>query len=93
MYQNGQFAELLSLQGSGLLKNVKTAGTLTKTYEKEIKSYILLLDNNSSKLQFPKDEKDSLSLINPFFIMQLFLIPEKPFNLEIIVSDKVKVNH
>lgn len=100
-YQNGAIVEILTAQGTrcllnllggGSLKYAKALGSVTKAYDKTSKGYIFLMDSSSNcKLQFPKDEKQSLALIQPYLVLQIYLIKGKPFTLELTVLDSSRV--
>ncbi len=63
-----------------------------KTYDKQAKSYVFALDSNSnSRLQFPKDEKHPLALLQQYLVLQIFLAKGKSFALELTVADSSRV--
>jgi hypothetical protein len=43
-----------------------------------------------TKLQFPKEEKQELALVQPFLVFQLFLPVGEPFSIELAVTDTGK---
>lgn len=103
-YQNGQIVEILSplgkmirirfYSGGNSLKNAKTLGLVTKGFEKTVKGYVINVDSsNSSKIQFPKDEKLCLGLLQPYLVLQAFIHKGKSFSLELIVADSTKVKN
>jgi len=47
--------------------------------------------NPNCKLQFPKDDKLSLALLQPFLVLQIFIPKGKPFTLELLIADSSKV--
>lgn len=78
--------------GKTTASSVKLIGPISKTYEKLIKGYAFIMDNNSTcKLQFPKNEKDCLGLIQPYLVLQIYIPKSKSFTLELVLSDPSKV--
>ena len=79
--------------GGSSLKNAKTAGTVNKTFEKQVKGYVFMLDANSScKVQFPKEDKTSLGLLHQYLVLQIYIPKGKNFTLEVAVADSAKVS-
>ena len=78
--------------GANSLKNAKTAGSVTKVYDKALKGYTFDLEVNSkSKLQLPKDDKASLSLTQPYLVLQVLTMSGKQFSFEVVITDNSKV--
>jgi len=72
--------------------NVKIIGPVTKAYEKQIKGYAFMMDSSSAcKLQFPKDEKQYLGLIQPYLVLQIYIPKSKSFTIELLLSDSSTV--
>lgn len=44
-------------------------------------------------MQFPKNDKQELALVQHFLVFQIFLPVGAPFSLEIAVTDTSKVQH
>ena len=92
-YQGGLFLEILSVQGKDLNTKCKILGASTsgdqKEYDKSIKSNVLVLEGEStrSKVIIPRDEKLSLYILQPFLVIQLFVLPGVSFSLEVVVLD------
>ena len=71
-----------------MVNNWKFSGKNVKVYDKELNGYIHYLNNGAlSKMQIPKDEKQSLGLFQNYITFQLFLNTTKSFTIEIAVSD------
>ncbi|CAG9332669.1 unnamed protein product [Blepharisma stoltei] len=58
-----------------------------KSFDKSVKGYIITLDSHTAKLQFPSNERQSLSLVQPYLVLQIFLIPVQSFTLELGLTD------
>ena len=58
-----------------------------KFYEKTVKGYVILIDSHNTKLQIPGSDKLTLSLVQPFLVLQIFILPTQPFTLEIAITD------
>lgn len=84
---------MFSAQGRELLsKKCKVTGsssTIRKQYDKDVKSYVYILEGEptTTKIQFPKDDKLGLFLTQKFLVFQLFLPVGRPFSFEVAVSD------
>ncbi|XP_059169675.1 protein CFAP20DC-like isoform X2 [Physella acuta] len=89
-FQGGPFFELFSLQGRDSMNNWKISNSgIKKTYEKEVKGYILALEGASAttKVQAPKDQKQSLTLVQRFLVLQIYLSKGADFSMELSVTD------
>ncbi|CAG9329797.1 unnamed protein product [Blepharisma stoltei] len=58
-----------------------------KLFEKTVKGYIISLDSHNAKLQLPSNDKQSLALIQPYLVLQVYLTPGQPFTLDLAISD------
>lgn len=58
-----------------------------KFYEKTVKGYVILIDSHNTKLQIPGSDKHTLSLVQPYLVLQIFIFPTQPFTLEIAITD------
>jgi hypothetical protein len=58
-----------------------------KFYDKAVKGYVILVDSNNTKLQIPGSDKQTLALVQPFLVLQIFILPAQPFTLEIATTD------
>jgi hypothetical protein len=64
---------------------------VNKVYDKQIKSYIYELEGGlRTKMQFPKEEKQELALIQQFLVFQIFLPAGTPFSIEVVITDTAK---
>lgn len=88
-YQGGPYFELFSTQGRDLLVNWKGISSSKKIYEKEVKGYVLCLEGApaTTKIQSPKDQKQSLMLVQRFLVLQLYLTKGADFSIELGVTD------
>ena len=89
--QTIQAVEILSTSGKNPLEKWKTQGTIAKSFDNTLKSYIYSIDGQS-KLQIPKDEKDFLGLIQPFLVFQIFIPLGKNIHIEVGITDASKVS-
>jgi hypothetical protein len=69
------------------LEKWKVTGKVNKVFEKEMKGYVYNLDNATSKIHLPKDDKTGLALVQSFLVIQVNLPIGKTFHLEIGVQD------
>ena len=69
------------LSGSASAKN--------KVYDKDVKSFVYILEGETTttKMSLPKDEKQSLLLIQRFLILQLYVPLGHSFSLEFGITD------
>lgn len=58
----------------------------TCVYHPSAKSYVLALETHAAKVILPAGEKP-LALITPFLNLQIFILPNKPFTLELTTTD------
>lgn len=58
-----------------------------KFYEKAVKGYVILIDSHNTKLQIPGSDKQTLALVQPFLVLQVFILPAQPFTLELAMTD------
>ena len=85
--------EILSVQGKDLTSKCKILGTSInggqREFDKSIKSNVLILEGESTrtKVVIPKDEKQTLCILQPFLIIQLFVAAGVGFSLEAVVLD------
>ncbi|XP_071477950.1 protein CFAP20DC-like [Diadema antillarum] len=90
-FQGGPFVEVFSSQGKEPLLKWKLAGqaSIQKTFDKECKSYIHTLEGASTttKMQLPKDSKQTLALIQRYLVIQFFVPLGQDFSMELGISD------
>ncbi len=92
-FQGGQFLEILSVQSKDFTSKCKVFGSSInggqKEFEKSIRSNVLILEGEStrSKVIIPKDEKQSLYILQPYLVIQLHVLPGVSFSLEAVVMD------
>lgn len=91
--------EVFSAQGRDpLSKKCKVTGSSTnvhKQYDKDIKSYVYVLEGEptTTKIQFPKEDKHGLFLTQKYLVFQLFLPVGRPFSFEVAVTDHAQNKH
>ena len=61
-YQYGKSVDLLDIHDKEALKTWQTVGSLKKAYDKSVKGYVWITDQNS-KWTHPKDRKQTLGLV------------------------------
>ncbi|KAI5067288.1 hypothetical protein GOP47_0017816 [Adiantum capillus-veneris] len=88
-YQGGSSFPVFTAQGSNPAFNCKIFGkSVHKVYDKMVKGYIYnCLGGMSSKIQFPKDEKTGLQLVQPYLVLQIFVPKGQHFALELRAAD------
>ncbi|XP_071817263.1 protein CFAP20DC-like isoform X2 [Apostichopus japonicus] len=89
-FQGGPFVEVFSCQGKEPLSKWKVSGSsIQKTYEKEVKSYVFTLEGSSTttKMHLPKDSKQTLALIQRYFLIQLNAPMGAALSLELGIMD------
>ncbi|KAH9489325.1 hypothetical protein Btru_057597 [Bulinus truncatus] len=89
-YQGGPYYELLSTQGKDSMNNWKVSNSgIKKIFDKEVKGYILTLEGASAttKVQSPKDQKQSLTLIQRYIVLQIYLLKGADFSMEFGITD------
>ena len=66
-----------------------SSGNIHKQYDKDVKSYVYVLEGEptTTKIQFPKEDKHGLFLTQKFLVFQLFVPVGHPFSFEIAVTD------
>ena len=85
--------DIFSAQGrEPLSKKCKVTGSssnIYKQYEKDVKSYVYILEGEptTTKIQFPKEDKHGLFLTQKFLVFQIFLPVGRPFSFEVTVTD------
>ncbi|XP_072026449.1 protein CFAP20DC-like [Amphiura filiformis] len=91
VFQGGPSVEIFSSQGKDPLGKWKLMGSssIQKVYEKKVKSYVHVLEGatTTTKIQLPKDSKQTLVLIQRYLVLQLLVPLGKDFSIEISVSD------
>lgn len=57
-----------------------------------MKGYVINIDSsNISKIQFPKEEKSCLGLLQTYLVLQIYIHKSKSFTIELIIADSTKV--
>jgi hypothetical protein len=98
-YQNGLYIELFNTQSNinfnldkDMVKTWKFQGKISKEYDSQLKGYINILNNaGASKMQLPSNEKNALGIVQNYVVFQLFIFSPKLFNIEITITDTMKV--
>ena len=90
-YQGGAAVEVFSAHGSNPTANWKISGAVQRVYDKTVKGYVFQCEGGpSAKMQLPKDERRLLGLVQPYLVLQLTVPSQKPFALELSISDTTK---
>ena len=88
VFQGGASVEVWAATGSSPTQNWAVGSGVHKAYDKPVKGYIYRCDGGpSAKMQFPKDARTPLGLVQPYLTFQIEIDPDKPFSLELSVSD------
>ena len=83
--------EVFSAHGSNPTANWKISGAVQRVYDKSVKGYVFQCEGGpSAKMQLPKDERRLLGLVQPYLVLQLTVPSQKPFALELSISDTSK---
>jgi len=89
-FHGGPAVEIMSTIGKDPLKNFKVDGgpkNVKKVFDKDMKGSIYYIDGAQTKLQIPPTEKESLGLLQPFLVFQIYIPQGKPLHIEIAVTD------
>ena len=88
VFQGGASVEVWAATGSSPTQNWAVGSGVHKAYDKPVKGYIYRCDGGpSAKMQFPKDARTPLGLVQPYLTFQIEIDPDKPFSLELSISD------
>ena len=61
-------------------------------FDKQLKGSIYVIEGPATKIQVPQTEKESLGLLQPFLVLQIYIPSSaKNFKIEIAVVDADKV--
>lgn len=89
-FHGGPSVEVFTTSGKNPLEKWKVTGTVSKVFDSAVKGYIYNLDGQS-KIQIPKDDlKESLGLIQPFLVLQIYIPVGKNLHIEVGVTDSTK---
>ncbi|XP_014676169.1 PREDICTED: uncharacterized protein C3orf67 homolog [Priapulus caudatus] len=90
-YQGGSHVEVFSAQGKDpVLKWKLTGGAgIRKIYDRDTKGYVYSLEGTSTttRMQCPKDAKQTLMLMQRYLVMQMFIPLGQDFSVEIGTCD------
>ena len=84
--------EVFSAQGRDPVAKWRLTGSASmknKVYDKDVKSFVYILEGETTttKMSLPKDEKQSLWLIQRYLVLQLYVPLGHSFSLEFGVTD------
>lgn len=84
--------EVFSAQGKDPVAKWRLSGSQSafkKIFDKDVKSYVYVLEGESitTKMSIPKDEKQSLFLIQKYLILQILVPLGHSFSLELGITD------
>ncbi|KAM9227788.1 protein CFAP20DC [Leptosomus discolor] len=91
-YQGGPFVEIFSAQGENPGAKWKIFGNpsaIWKEYDKEVKGFVFILKGSSqiNKMQLPKENRQTLGLIQRFLTLQIFVLSGQDFSTELLITD------
>ncbi|KAK3579069.1 hypothetical protein CHS0354_029929 [Potamilus streckersoni] len=88
-YQGGVSFEVFSPQGKDPAVLWKVTGNVKKVYDRDVKSYVYALEGSpaTNKMQLPKDSRQSLTLIQRYLIIQIYIPKGSDFSMELGVTD------
>ncbi|XP_077982814.1 protein CFAP20DC-like [Glandiceps talaboti] len=91
-YQGGPYFEVFSAQGKDTISKWKVVGSASavkKVYDKDVKSYVVVVEGGSAttRIQMPKDNKISLLLIQRYLVLQLMVPLGQDFSIELSIID------
>jgi len=79
--------------GKLLSKNAKLIGPVSHIHDIALKDTVLALHHNPGcRIQIPKEERLYLGLREKYILLQIFILQNKSFSLELLLSDTSKVN-
>ena len=91
IFQGGASVEVWAATGSDPTQNWAIGSGVQKAYDKPVKGYIYRCDGSpSAKMQFPKEPRTPLGLVQPYLTLQIELTVDKPFSLELCISDAAR---
>lgn len=79
---------MYSIQGKDPLSKLKLHGSPRKEFDNDIRTFVLLLQGDTSRcsLAYPKNNKQTLHLTQPFIVFQLFVGASQSFSLEVAIT-------
>uniref|UniRef100_A0ABM5FJ76 Protein CFAP20DC isoform X2 n=1 Tax=Pogona vitticeps TaxID=103695 RepID=A0ABM5FJ76_9SAUR len=91
-YQGGPFVEIFSAQGKNPGAKWKIFGSpsvVEKEFDKEVKGFVFVLEGSSqtSKMQLPKETRQTLGLIQQFLVLQIYVPLGQDFSTELLITD------
>mmetsp|Transcript_8258 Transcript_8258/g.16119 ORF Transcript_8258/g.16119 Transcript_8258/m.16119 type:complete len:681 (+) Transcript_8258:58-2100(+) len=94
-YQGGSSVEILSASGRDPLDKWKVSSKkqVRKIFEKGVRGFVFECGGSTSaKMNLPRSERETLGLVQPFMVIQLYLeaTPLKPFSLGVSMRDNSK---
>jgi hypothetical protein len=90
-FHGGPFVEVFATTGGKLPPICKTVGNVKREYDKTLKGFLLEVEGGrENRVCLPPDEKESMGLLQPNLILQLFVPHGKAINLDLAISDQSK---
>jgi hypothetical protein len=88
----GPYVEVFGTTGSNTLAQllIKNSKQVKKEFDKDIKSFVVIVEGQSfhtSHIQVPKEEKNNLNLMQRYLLLQLYVMKEKSFHIELRIRD------
>lgn len=77
--------EIFSSQNKKSLLSCLFHGKVDHSFDQTCKGYVISL--NAANLKTPRNSRDSLQVVHPFVVFQLFIQKNKPFTFELVTAD------
>ncbi|XP_053326080.1 protein CFAP20DC isoform X2 [Spea bombifrons] len=95
-YQGGAHVEIFSAQGKDPTGKWKLSGSqsaIWKDFDKEVKSFVFVLEGSgqTNKMQLPKENKQTLGLIQRYLVLQLYIPLGQDFSAELLITDLANI--
>ncbi len=91
-YHGGPAVEVFTTSGKNPLEKWKVNGQPIKVFDSQMKGYIYNLDGQA-KISVPKDDKETLGLIQPFLVLQIYIPMGKNLHIEVGLTDAAKASY
>lgn len=92
VYQGGAHVEVFSAQGKDPVGKWKLHGKINaikKEYDQDLRGFVYVLEGGSTvtRMQLPKNDRQHLALLQPFFVLQLCIPEAANVSVELCISD------
>ncbi|OMJ74207.1 hypothetical protein SteCoe_26932 [Stentor coeruleus] len=85
MRNHVQYSEILNTVNKAGLKSVLLQGTVNVEYDSFCKCYLLNFDTGN--LTIPRSPRETLEVVRPFLLLQVFVYPGKLMTIELATTD------